>query len=318
MITLPWFKESLNLWQKAVSQKRLPHALLLSGINGLGKSTLALNMAHSAMCENLTDKGVCHQCSACHLFKSGNHPDLIHIKAEKNTIKVDQIRKLSQNITLTATRNQHKVIIIEKAELMNKSASNALLKTLEEPPANVVIILTTSEIGRLLATIKSRCVKNVLSTPSTEQMSQWIHQETNESKENISFSLLLASNSPLIALFIIENTISSKVISMLSDLIDLRKSSKNILEVSTDWSKSESYNYLNFIAAFLLKLIQAKAFNIKSNPVIENHANKFIINQDSTINILNFIHQIFIFMKRKETVLKTDLLLEELLINWGK
>ena len=93
------------------------------------------------------------------MFNAGNHTDIKTITAEKEVIKVDQIRDLSKNVVLSSTRNKYRIIIIENAEKMNKASANALLKTLEEPPKDVIIILTTNEIGRLLPTIKSRCFK---------------------------------------------------------------------------------------------------------------------------------------------------------------
>ena len=328
MKILPWLIADLQAWQTNIIKQQVPHALLLSSAKGLGKINLAMNMAHVALCENLTEQGVCQQCSACHLFNSDNHPDLIHIHAESSTIKVDQIRQLSQKINLSTTRSQHKVIIIEDAEQMNKSAANALLKTLEEPPAKVIIILTTSEIGRLLPTIKSRCVKQTLPLPANKDSINWLAQKSSEgniSTEKCQLALIMAAESPLIALQILQNDTSNKVLMMLDDLTNLSRSNKTILEVSNHWFKQELFKNLNYCAALFLSLLKVKTFNsntntnvINSNQQLVNFTQHILSQQQSETNLLEFVHQIFIFMQRQQTPLKTELLLEELLIKWQK
>lgn len=138
---LPWLQCQIKQWKELVILQQVPHAILLNSAKGLGKFELAKEMAHIALCEDLSPEGSCGRCSACELFKVGNHPDFTLISAEKNTIKVEQIRKLSKDIRLSATKGQYRVVVIENAEQMNKASANALLKTLEEPPEKVILIL---------------------------------------------------------------------------------------------------------------------------------------------------------------------------------
>ena len=126
MNNYPWLSEYLHQWLGLMHSSKVPHALLLSGSKGLGKIALAKSMAHIAICENLGEMGVCQSCKGCHLFNSGNHTDVKTITAEKQVIKVDQIRNLSKDVVLSSTRNRHRIIIIENAEKMNKASANAL------------------------------------------------------------------------------------------------------------------------------------------------------------------------------------------------
>lgn len=313
----PWFEENLDQWLSLVLSQQAPSAILLCGINGLGKYDLAKLMAHNALCENLSNEGVCNQCSACELYKVGNHPDLTLISAEKSVIKVDQIRKLSKDIRLTSTKGQYRVVIIENAEKMNKASANALLKTLEEPPSKVIIILTTSEVGRLLQTIKSRCVKINCELPNKTLAIDWLNSVLSISSKEIDHSLLLANGSPLIAKEILENNTLGLVKVMLSDLNDILNNQKSVLEVSKKWHADEQTINLPFLAAYFVNLLKFKngllsdeSFDYFGTPF------DFFEVQDFNTKITTMIKSIYMFSYRLETALKKELLLEELLICW--
>ena len=233
MNQFPWLQEYLTQWLDLLIAEKVPHAILLSGSKGLAKKDLAQSMAHFAVCESLSDKGVCNSCKGCHLFNSGNHTDIVTITAEKEVIKVDQIRNLSKNVVLSSTRNQHRIIIIEDAEKMNKASANALLKTLEEPPKNVVIILTTSEIGYLLPTIKSRCFKINLKTVQEQQLTKYLVDSQTGSIDDISQAILLANYAPLVAIKILENNVLTIVKSMLNDLNQIINNETSVLDVGS-------------------------------------------------------------------------------------
>ncbi len=317
MNTYPWFEENISAWHKAIEKQHVPHAILLSGSRGIGKIQLAKNMAHIAMCENLSPSNVCHSCSSCHLLAADNHPDLTIIRAEKATILVDQIRQLSQKVNLSSTRSQYKVIIIENAHRMNTSAANALLKTLEEPPAKVILILTTSEIGRLLPTIKSRCVKTSLRCDDSQQTNHWLAKHTSAPAIDSELSLLIAGNAPLLALEILNNSTINAVLTMMDDLVLLKNQQKSVTEVSARWQKNSDYKHLNYCAILILNLIKLQLNLLtQANEHLLKYRNA-LGTEAKNIKILhNFIDEIFVFMQRLDTALKTELLTEELLINW--
>ncbi|MCF6287779.1 MAG: DNA polymerase III subunit delta' [Proteobacteria bacterium] len=312
MSMYPWLQDNISSWHDLLDKKQVPHAILLSGINGVGKIELAKHMAHYALCENLSSKGVCNQCSACALLVAGNHTDLIYISAEKSIIKVEQIRTLSRSINLTTTRSKYKVVIIENAEQMNLSAANALLKTLEEPPQKVIIIITTSEIGKLLATIKSRCIKLNINIPKQSDAVAWLSNNVVADSDEIKLSLNLVNDAPLAAKVIIETKILEQLKNMFDDLNQLATANKTVLEVSKYWYKQEWFYNLNYVAAYYLTQV-----NIQQGLQTEQAMPNTQLQVDSVPTIV-FIQKIHKFMNLLKTPVKVELLLTDLLIYWQK
>jgi len=136
---------------------RIVHALLFSGPRGTGKKTMAEIFARAVLCEG--EKAPCDVCAACKKCLNGNHPDVHFVAPEKNTIKVDQIRELTDALSLASYEGGKKIAIIERADSMNESAQNALLKTLENPTGDTLFFLLTDAPGVLLPTIVSRCLQ---------------------------------------------------------------------------------------------------------------------------------------------------------------
>ena len=130
--------------QNAVSQDKVSHAYILNGERGSGKKMLADLFAMTLQCEEHTPNP-CGECHSCKQAKSGNHPDIIHVTHEKpNTISVDDIRtQVNNDIVIKPYSSPYKIYIIPEADLLSVQAQNALLKTIEEPPAYAVIFLLT-------------------------------------------------------------------------------------------------------------------------------------------------------------------------------
>lgn len=146
--------------QQALEADALSHALLITGPESVGKRTLALALARTLLCQAPElDLRPCNSCSACRRVASGNHPDLRLIEPETagRGVKIDQIRDdVERFLALTPNESTHKIIIIPALELLNPNAGNALLKTLEEPPAYAHLILLATDADTLLPTIVSR------------------------------------------------------------------------------------------------------------------------------------------------------------------
>ena len=144
--------------QNAVASERVAGAYLFSGEQGVGKETVALYFANLILCEQSTESNApCGECRACRKIKSGNHPDLRIIRPDGAQIKIDQIRELQQQIFYQPLEGPRKIYIFANSERMNDHAANALLKTLEEPPAASTLILLTENLESILLTIRSRC-----------------------------------------------------------------------------------------------------------------------------------------------------------------
>jgi len=149
---------AVALLRRSVVEGREGHAYLITGSPQIGKTTLARAFAQALNCTDpqVTERP-CGVCRACRLVSDGTHPDVQIIEAEGTYLKIDQIRTLQRQVALSPVESRRKVYILREMEHATTEAANALLKTLEEPPAHAVLILTAGEAERLLPTIVSRC-----------------------------------------------------------------------------------------------------------------------------------------------------------------
>ena len=147
-------------FQKAIENQKVSHAYILTGEAGIGRKSFANAFSMALLCEK-GGKEPCMVCHSCKQVMSGNHPDLIYVKHEKpNSIGVDDIREqINDTIMIRPYSSYYKIYIVDEAEKMTVQAQNALLKTIEEPPAYAVIILITTNQEAFLPTILSRCVQ---------------------------------------------------------------------------------------------------------------------------------------------------------------
>lgn len=152
-------KDIISYIHNAIESDKLSHAYIMNGRRGSGKKTLAKLFAMTLQCER-SNADPCGICKSCIQAESGNHPDIIKVTHEKpNTISVDDIREqVGNTVMIKPYKGPYKIYIIDQADLMTVQAQNAMLKTLEEPPAYAMFFLLTENAGVLLDTIKSRCV----------------------------------------------------------------------------------------------------------------------------------------------------------------
>ncbi len=146
---------------KAIEDGTTPHAFLIIGASGSGKKTLATELAAALNCERRGDKSAplpCCACNTCRRIYGGNFVDIKRLRRQdkKATIGVEEVRDFREDMFLSATESVYKIYIIEEAEKLTPNAQNALLKVLEEPPSNVIIILLAESSDKILTTIKSR------------------------------------------------------------------------------------------------------------------------------------------------------------------
>jgi len=209
----------IHSWQTALfarlacRRQNLPHALLLHGRAGLGKTDFALTLAQSMLCDTPQDSGEpCGHCAACRWFEAGNHPDFrwVSLLEEEPTeddaasegkskkaptqIGVDAIRALSGFMTTSTHRQGMRIVLIAPADALNANAANALLKTLEEPLPDTLVMLVSDEPGRLAATIRSRCQNVRFDLPAAAQAEAWL---ALQGIEEARLFLALAGGAPL-------------------------------------------------------------------------------------------------------------------------
>lgn len=200
----PWQQESWRQLQQL--RQRMPHAILFHGAAGIGKSDFIERFAQGLLCEAvLPDGHACGQCASCGWFSQHNHPDYRRVrpealedeppadgeeggdadarksaksaKAPSKEIKIEQIRGLADFMNISTHRQGLRVVVLYPAEALNMPASNALLKTLEEPPPGTVFLLASNSLDRLLPTILSRCRKFALPMPGHAEALAWLKEQ---------------------------------------------------------------------------------------------------------------------------------------------
>lgn len=192
-------KKNLDLLKEAFASGRLSHAYLISGPQGSGKKTFAFNAAAGILCENGKAEGslsLCGRCPSCRRALSGNHPDIIRITHEKkNTLSVDEIRdQLVRDVDIKPYYGPYKIYIIPDSDLMPVQAQNALLKTLEEPPAYVLIFLLADNAGVLSDTIKSRSIRLDMEALPDETVTAQLRKAGSGEKEAALIAAFCAGN----------------------------------------------------------------------------------------------------------------------------
>lgn len=222
----PWLAPLVR--ERVSSRHAWPHALLLSGAQGIGKRAAALHMARALLCETPQPDGMaCASCASCHYVKAGQHPDLRVLEPwvvdddgevkQVEDITVDRVRELRAFLAVSSHRGGGKVAVIVPAERMNVAAANALLKTLEEPPPDSYLLLVAHQPGRLLPTIVSRCRRMPVPLPARAEAIAWLGEQGVATPEVV---LAQAGGAPLAALLRAEPSLQSERRAWLTALAD--------------------------------------------------------------------------------------------------
>ena len=203
-MSYPWLAEAQQQFAERKANGRLAHACLIAGPRGLGKVELALQLAADLLCMEQGPKA-CGACRSCKLLVGGAHPDFKLTTFEFNSqtekmrtvLVVEQIRDLIASLQLTRSLSPSKVAVIHPAEAMNVSSANALLKMLEEPPADTFLLLVAHDPSRLPATIRSRCQAVHVRLPEVETARDWLATEHGYDEQTVALALQATAGSPL-------------------------------------------------------------------------------------------------------------------------
>ncbi|NIR60017.1 MAG: DNA polymerase III subunit delta' [Gammaproteobacteria bacterium] len=258
---LPWHRAQWERAGRILRAGRLPHALLLTGPEGLGKRRFAERLAQGLLCaERAADMTPCGACQGCRLFAAGSHPDwrVLEPEGPGKPIRVEAVRELTEALRLTSQTGGYRLALIVPAERMNPHAANALLKTLEEPVPQTLLMLVTARPARLLPTIRSRCQAFTFAPPPVAEGERWLAAE-GVGRETASVALAVTGGAPLTALELAGSERLQTRRAFFEDWVAVAAGEADPIGVAGRWAKGELKILLDFAATWIMDALRLRA-----------------------------------------------------------
>ncbi len=231
-------EKNIEHLEKAISSKQISHAYIFNGEDGIGKLTTAKAFAKAVLCETQSSCGTCQSCAQA---DSNNHPDMIYVTHEKKGISVDDIRtQVNNTVGIKPYSSEYKIYIINDAEKMNVQAQNALLKTIEEPPAYAILILVTNNKEAFLETILSRCVVLNFGPVKKEQVEEYIHEHYRLGNPREDLAISYSGGNIGKAIHVMDS----------NDFHELKDHTFNMLAHMNEWSVHDILLYLKQLEGY--------------------------------------------------------------------
>lgn len=316
-IFIPWHEKIWENFSNARIQNHLPHALLITGAKGTGKELFSDRVVKSLLCTQLINSEACNQCTSCKTYNSNANPDYLEVSLleGKQQITVDQIRQLSQFLNFTRSFEGYRVVLIRSIEKMNRNAANSLLKSLEEPTGNTIIILISDNISSVLPTIKSRCQKLFLPQPSREIALSWLQEANkNNKKTDLKELLELSNGSPIGALDIPENMLLEKK-DFSDDIFSVLNGKKSIIEIAKKWEKYDLDTLLNWQISWASMAIK-KALITQSNTLNINDLPEYLARKTIPIKLWLLYSSLVKQKQYIHTSVNTLIFVEKMVMLW--
>ncbi|NNE38252.1 MAG: DNA polymerase III subunit delta' [Gammaproteobacteria bacterium] len=256
----PWQRQQWQYLVGTYQNGRLPHGLLLTGPSGTGMEDFTDAFAVWLLCNNQGEQGACGECPPCKQALSGNHPDLHLVEPEEpgKQIKVDPVRALIEFTQFTSQYKGNKVAIIRPAHAMNRNAANALLKTLEEPADNVILLLVSDSPSKLPVTIRSRCQRTQFSSVDRESGLEWLSDITQADSGHLESLWELAQGKPLHARDMVENDVAGHQIQVVADLRDLLAHRTDFMQITQKWTEYGASDVFNWLIYLMVTMTRTK------------------------------------------------------------
>jgi DNA polymerase III subunit delta' len=264
--SVPWLAAQRGQLTQAWRGTRFPHALLLRGPAGVGKGALAEWVARLVLCDE-RDAAPCGQCASCQLLAAGNHPDLLRVGLEEDArqVKIESVRALAANLGMRSYRQGHKVAIVAPADRMSTGAANALLKTLEEPAPETLLVLVADQVERLPATIASRCQQLRIARPSPEAALNWLNAQ--ERRADWPACLELAYGAPLRAMGVAASG-GAALTREMADLLDaLAGAGRDLVAEAERWTKSGAAERVRWVEFWAAKRLREAGTTSRNEPL---------------------------------------------------
>ena len=328
MTTLyPWLEPYQASLAAVFEQGRFPHALLLTGQPGMGKAALADGLASMLLCEHPSENHIpCGTCPGCIQFGAGTHADYFHVHPEvdektgkeSKAIKVDQIRELAEKLSLSSHRGGYKVAVLNPAEAMNINAANSLLKTLEEPSDNTVLVLVCTHAAHLPATIRSRCQQVRIAAPDRETAREWLAGELPGQDPEI--YLQLANGAPLAALVQAQEGSVEARRERFEALVGILDGRATPLAVAQAWSKDEDLQGIRWLRDWLMDLLRihmtGQTAEVRSVDLVDALA-RLAHRLDSRVMFAQLAHINRTLRLTAASSLNRQLMTEDILLAWA-
>lgn len=318
----PWQSSNWNNLTSSHQKKRLGHGLLFHGAAGIGKKEFALEFSHWIMCQQpLADKA-CGECKTCQLTKAGSNPDLLTLYPEEEgkSIKVDQVRELIQKVSLTSHGQCYRVIIIAPADALNLNASNSLLKTLEEPPENTLLILISDKPSKLMPTIRSRTQMVRFDLPAEELSLEWLK---SQNITNAELCLKLSAGAPLAAIEIANDDGLAIREKLFNNWQELACGQADAVESAAMWSK-DGFKVLgnmplNWVSSWLTDMIRyLQGGHISSMANLDySQALQKLAGQVDLKSLYGLLDRLNDTIRLNDSPANQLVLIEGLLLNWA-
>jgi DNA polymerase-3 subunit delta' len=317
----PWQEEAWAQLRELPVLGRLPHALLFRGLPGIGKNTLAIAFIRSLICDKELVPLASACCHPCRMLNANTHPNVLTVAPEgkSQTIKIEQIRAAIDFVSQTSLSGIYRFVLINQADKMNINAANALLKTLEEPSSFAMLLLVADQLGRLPATIISRCQQVHCKTPDKSTALRWLKEKLSarsEKKIDHDYLLNISHGAPLQA----TNWADDKRLALRNDIVTALTGFEKNIGICSEWSDADIKTVLELFLSVAIDILRIQLgadamylYHSDYMDPLQNMAAK--LNKQAVVTYLERIkwynQQLLAGMN-----LNKQLVLENLLIEW--
>jgi len=295
---------------------------MLTGLPGTGKARFAEGFARALLCtQPAADGQACGSCRGCQLFGAGTHPDIVVLAPEEagKVIKVDQVRGVIEFMSLKTQYGGYRIVIVSPADAMNIAAANSLLKTLEEPPPQSLLILVTSRPAALPATIRSRCQQVAFAQPPRQAALDWLRERLGAAADT-ELLLALANGAPLAAEQMAHQDVISRRHAMLGELERVAGGKADPVAIAAAWLKPGVKEPLYWLNSWIIDMIRLQL--VSQPPSLNNPDLQDVLQRmGKRLNLM----MLYAHLDRAaqagrlaDTQANPQLLLEGVLIPWGE
>ena len=313
----PWLAAPWQRLMGYVEAGRMPPALLLTGVRGLGKALLAKAFAQRLLCRHGDQTGACGRCDSCRLVEAGSHPDLLIVEPEEagRPIRIDLIRDTLGRLTLKPHFHGYRVVLIIPADAMNRHAANGVLKTLEEPDAATLFLLVTSAPESLPPTVRSRCQTTSIASPKRSELLSWLQDRSGGvADEDL---CTIAQNAPLRALQLMSTDAVARWRELKGNCDDIAAGRVDPIAVAAAWERSpeDTVAWLTLWIEDLVRkrMSSARTADARANGELQGTAGQA---QGAPLAWFRYLDRLAAARRSLSSHVNRQLLMEELAIHW--